>query len=461
MKVEEFRSNLEKISWGYSVLLACCVFRVSESVQAGQEERLCCGSPSDESSQTDCIGLFFTGPDGVLTRRRLHYHDPSLLAKKSKATRDRIVSFVLESVRVQDFLVVYVISRLRPAFVDELSSYSSRRGVDDTSCQYNVLINDLVNDLLPADLGERVDASSSSSFNAIPHVVYLEPRLSLVKEPLVDARDSDVTLLRRLGAQLGVQPGWLVPAKIVDDYLFSGAGVGNRESSFVVVNASARERGYLKGDWENPYLIPWLPLALLNHASIMAITQYCSSMFQSHVLLSKSYSSLSEAWGSFTAYRTQYLGMRLAVEQHLITTEELIPLLEAQLPTALLYEDKYFVHFTDQIRFGDTNIEKTKTSLPFFLKRQRQDADDRLSKAITSLRSRIAILDEFLCDSGVADATHANLRLAKSVQSLTWAVTAISVLAFVLALIPDAMKLSLLSRVVQKPALEWLLEAKK
>jgi hypothetical protein len=209
MKEYECSPNEENILWAYSMLVVCCIFRTPDSVETAVEKNLCCGKQKNRKPES--IGLFFTGVDDLWSRTRTHIHDSSMLEKKRKTTRDRIDGFVLESIKVQDFLIVYVISRLKSTFVDELSFYSSRRGINDTSYKYNELLNDLVNDLLPEDLGERVN--QSSPFQSAPHVLYLEPRRALALEDKEDLKASDAKLLDQLGLQLGVRLGWVVPAK--------------------------------------------------------------------------------------------------------------------------------------------------------------------------------------------------------------------------------------------------------
>jgi hypothetical protein len=144
----------------------------------------------------------------------------------------------------------------------------------------------------------------------------------------------------------------------------------------------------------------------------------------------------------------------------MIKTDELSLLLENQFSTDVLYEEKCFMHYVDQIQLKSLIGESIKTSMPLFLKNQRLDSGRRLSESLTKFRSRISLLDEFLRDAGFADATHANLKLAHSVQSLTWVVTAIAVLTFFVTLIPDAMKVSILSRLLDRPTMDWLLHSK-
>jgi hypothetical protein len=456
MKEYECSSDEENIVWAYSMLVVCCIFRTSDSVETAVEENLCCGQ--HENRKPESIGLFFTGVDDLWSRTRTHIHDSSMLEKKRKSTRDRIDKFALESVKVQDFLIVYVICRLKSTFVDELSLYSSRRGIDNTSYKYNELLNDLVNDLLPEGLGERVN--QSSSFQSDPHVIYLEPRRALALEDKENLKASDVKLLQQLGLQLGVHLGWVVPAKFRDYFVLSGAGIGNRESSFVVVKTIPTFNEYLDGEWSDSFVIPWLPLALLKHSITFTITKYSNRLLQSHVFFSKDYWKLGDAWGSFYAYRSEYLHIRLEAEQLVIKTDELSLLLENQFSTDALYDEKRFIHYVDQIKLNSLIGESIKASMPLFLKSQRLDSGRWLSESLTKFRSRISLLDEFLRDSGVADATHANLKLASSVQSLTWVVTAIAVLTFFVTLIPDAMKTSILSRLLDKTTMDWLLHSK-
>lgn len=456
MNEYECSTNEKSIPWAYSMLMVCCIFRTPDSVETAVEKNLCCGQ--QQLQKPESIGLFFTGVDDLWFRTRTHAHDSSMLEKKRKSTRDRIDGFVLESIKVQDFLIVYVISRLKSSFVDELSSYSSRRGIDNASYKYNELLNDLVNDLLPEGLGERVN--QSSSFQSAPHVIYLEPRRELALEDNEGLKASDAELLEQLGLQLGVRLGWVVPAKFRDYFVLSGAGIGNRESSFVVVKTIPTFNEYLDGEWSDSFVIPWLPLALLKHSITCTITKYSDRSLQSHVFFSKDYWKLGDAWGSFHAYRSEYLRIRLEAEQLVIKTDELSLLLEDQFSTDVLYEDKCFMHYVDQIQLKSLIGESIKTSMPLFLKSQRLDSGRRLSESLTKFRSRISLLDEFLRDSGVADATHANLKLARSVQSLTWVVTAIAVLTFLVTLIPDAMKVSILSRLLAKPTMDWLLHSK-
>jgi hypothetical protein len=359
---------------------------------------------------------------------------------------------------VQDFLIVYVISRLKPTFVDELSSYSSRRGIDNTSYKYNELLNELVDDLLPEGLGERIN--QSSSFQSASHVIYLEPRWALALEDKENLKASDSKLLQKLGLQLGVRLGWITPAKFRDYFVLSGAGIGNRESSFVVVKAMPTFNQYLDGEWSDSFVIPWLPLALLKHSVKFTITEYCNRLLQSHVFFSKDYWKLGDTWSSFNAYRTDYLRKRLEAEQLVIKTDELSLLLENQFSTDALYEEKCFIHYTDQIQLNSLIGESIKTSMPLFLKSERLNSGRRLSESLAKFRSRISLLDEFLRDSGVADATHANLQLARSVQSLTWVVTGIAVLTFFVTLIPDAMKISILSKLLSRSTMDWLLQSK-
>lgn len=446
------------IAWAYSILMACCIFRTPDSVETPVDKRLCCEQQVAPNKKSDFIGLYFKGVDDLWTRSRTHLHASSMLEKKRKSTRDRIESFVIESVQIQDFLIVYVITRLKASFVEELSSYSSKRGVDDTSYKYNALINDLIDDLLPDDLVDRVDISTS--FRATPHVIYLEPQLGIDQKDKNDDLTSEVILLERLGLQLGVHLGWIVPSRFMDYFVLSGAGIGNRESSFVVVKSTPTFDQYLHGEWKDSYVIPWLPFALLNHSIIFAITEYSNHLLQSHVFFSKDYWKLGDAWGSFNAYRSAYLRVRLEAEQLAIKTDELILLLENQFSNDVLYENSCFIHYAEQIQLNNPIADRIKTSLPLFLKSQRLNSSNRLSESLSKLRSRISLLDEFLRDSGVADATYANLKLARSVQMLTWVVTAVAVLTFFVTLIPDAMKISILSRLLSKPTIDWLLNSK-
>jgi hypothetical protein len=57
----------------------------------------------------------------------------------------------------------------------------------------------------------------------------------------------------------------------------------------------------------------------------------------------------------------------------------------------------------------------------------------------------------------VADSTDTNLRLAKSVEKLTWVVVLVATLTFVATLIPDGIKTTAIARILRSTSLEWLL----
>ena len=450
----------DRIAWKNPLLFSCCVYRTQESVELGIEKKLCCELSPNLAVETEWMTIVYLGLDGTWRGTRNHRHDTSLPAGKKESASQQIFYYILDSIQVQDFLVVQIIAMLKPEFVDQLCSYSRMRGFDSSCHEYNAKLSRLFEDLLPSSLGERI--SYSSGHHALRHVLYLEYESSLAVDDMRGWNPNHIRDVQAVCTQIGAGMDWLIPAKFGDSLILSGAGVNNRDSSCVVVQFTGQDRVKPFGELKNGYYIPRIPLIYLNHVAVVTIVDYCrANLIDKHIVASVQYRDLGRSWSSFDDYRTKYLDVRLETEQLIVQMEELPPILERYFSDTLFYTEGCFTLLSNAFGYDIKLFEHGIKSLPLHVKDERLTAESSFNNSLAKLKSRMSVLDGFLRDSGIADVTDANLRLARSVKSLTWVVTVIAVLTFIVTIIPDATKSALFSRILSNTSLEWLLDAKE
>jgi hypothetical protein len=430
-----------QITWRSSYLFACCVFHNIEDSNSKDQPT---ESPLGESDD------FFITYYNVLGNWYRWTRYPNLLNEKSIQTRQRIISFFWESTTVQDFLVIYIVAKLKPTFVDELMSYD----VDTDLKGFNTKLNELVNDLLPPLTGVRIDMFGK--YKAIRHVLYFEPEVQILSPDKLENYEETLPLLEHLRAHFGLSKRVEIPTILQDMILYPGVGYGNKEISCVAVRLYPFKNQFEHG-LSSSFQIPLIPISFLNHIAYCTIKDFCCQMLASSSLSTEQYWKMGKSWSNFVNYHTKYMETRLELERLVLKMEELDATIDGLLSSPHLYQE-YYIEFIDKITFEQPTSEILKRSLSTIIKKEKQQSDEQLRKRILMIKKRMSMLDSYLHDAALADSISTNIRLAKSVEKLTWVVIFIALLTFVATLIPDSIKTHALAMMLNGTNIEWLLK---
>ena len=429
-----------------SYLLANCIIRKN---QPGSENSLpeihCLGDSSD-------LSINYRNVLGDLLKWRRY---PDLRNEKTTETQRRIKSFYWESTAVHDFIVICIVAKLTQCFLDELLT-DALVGYDFETA-FNTKINELVSDLLPPLAGERVD--NFNEHQAVSHILYFEPNVQLISNTERENWEKVLPLMEGFRLQFG-KPKSALLSTILEDILFlPELGYGGSRRSCVAVRLYP-----FKSDqsdlFSDTFQIPLIPMSFLNHVAICTIKSFCSHMLTSLLVSTNHFWELGKSWSNFVSYRSQYMKSRLEAEIMILKLEELEASIRRLLPTFFIYGERY-IEFIDKITLEDQSSKAYIRSLSTIIKNEKQKTNDLLSKNIRITKTRMSMLDGFLHDAAVADSTSTNLRLAKSVEKLTWVVIFIALLTFIATLIPDTIKQTAMDRVFKGTSIEWLFKGGK
>ena len=433
------QSLKNQVQWRSSYLFACCVIHNNQP----EEEDLdfikrCSGSSNDLSVYYyNVLGNIYS------SRRR-----PNHLNQKKIETQRSITSFFEEFITIQDFLVIFIVAKLRENFLNELFLCANRTDENYDFSDYNIKLNELVSDLLPSLKGERID--KFGEYKAVRHVLYFEPNTQLLSMDDRGVFEKTSPLVKRLRDQLGNSLGGEVAPTLLDDIIFfPGMGYGNREKSFVAVRLSPLDsKGYKHTSLEL-FQIPLIPMSFLSHVAICTIMDFYSHTVASLSLNTEKYWDLGKSWGNFVNYRTQHMETRLEVERLLLRVDELEENINNLLETIHIYED-HNIDFLDLIKNENSSSSFFEKSFSSIIKEERRKKNNKLNRNIERVKTRMVTLDSFLHDSAMADSTSINLRLAKSVEKLTWVVVLIAFLTLLSTLIADDIKTNIFSGLIKK-----------
>jgi hypothetical protein len=435
--------------WRSAYILTCCVYRNHSINPEILDRRICCDHDYDQDLVY--ISSAYRDVDGVVTRGGSHRHTP--LDKCSPLVSDSAEGYLIDTVAVNSILIVKVVVRLKLSFFCNLVSYHRNRQQLEYAYNYNQQVNGLINEILPSDYGERI-LKTRDKYNAAPHVLFLEPDAPLLSEKETCSTGKRLSLLNSLHEQLGLWLGIVVPSSLCDMMLFTGLGINNSSGSIVAVRLAPYSR--TNNDQQSIHIdIPKVAMEYVNHIAMCSIREYYSKLMRSHVFSSIQYWKLGSIWNNFKSYRKDYLRSRLQAEKLIIECEELEHAFSQSLRPIYIYSQLYIDLHQESALSNTIGIEWL-VPISGVIKAGEKLAKQGLISDLFILKSRTKRLDDFLLDSAIADSTSSNLKLAKTVERLTWIVTIITLLTFILTLFPDIAKVQILSRILKNTPLEWL-----
>jgi hypothetical protein len=346
------------------------------------------------------------------------------------ALHEQVDAFGLRATRVQDFVVLYVFVKLSKAGTEELLAERGLIGTDGKAAGYNRFLNMIIGKLAP-----EMYPSPSHREDMPPHVLFLEP-----SQPLAPSLE-EFTTSRDLADAATLNPGIRhqikTPATLGDVLILPGGGYGQYESHCSAIR-------WQPFGHHDTLTLPQIPLLILNHYAACQIKDQLSNALRSLPVNGSSYREMFSNLRNFAAYHDQYIGERAEAEATLLAASEARDL--SELWTYFVYGDGYY-DFEKEFAWAGAKPDFAVKSMAEVIRDERRRADRSLEQALDHVTERVRILDSFLRDAALADASRANLaaadksaRLASSVNVLTWVILIFTVISVALSFVPQGVK---------------------
>ena len=355
---------------------------------------------------------------------------PDFLSKLKIENQNRISNFLVDNDRLNEFRIVTVVAKLKPTCLWELMQARAQTNGHD-AFDYTKIVHEMIEDMTPS---VKDGLSKYSDERAIHHVLYLEPHKTITEEMLPEGDVGVTAAAKELRSMLGIGRASARSVVVQDVLLMPGMGYGNERSAIVATRLRpfSAEKAAEKGPRDTIFDVPIVPLSYLRCCAECDIEEYLSSAIRTKLPQSAEYWDKYRKWRDFTSYRTEFMEVRLRCEEAFNQVSEYFSTVErSSVPYYFSVEFEVPVEDEDLM---DGFVYSTSAGI---IREMQKSTRANLSRVIEVTKRKLDTLDAFLRDAAFADATEANYRLARTVGTLTFVVTLISVLTLIATVAPE------------------------